>query len=118
MRVAFILLISLLLTLASAWFATESRAAGEQIDQNTAAGSSSKLDEEGPRLPNGKLQRDAILKHDLKRDLKDLREIRQLSDELIDELQADTAFVLSIKSLKKLERIEKLAGDVRKRVRK
>lgn len=77
-----------------------------------------KTEEEGPRLPNGKLQRDVILKHEHQRNLDELKEIRKLSDELIEDLETNTEFVLSLKSLKKLERMEKLTRDVRKRVQK
>jgi hypothetical protein len=77
-----------------------------------------KTEDEGPRLPNGKLQRDVILKHEHQRNLDELKEIRKLSDELIEELETNTEFVLSLKSLKKLERMEKLTRDVRKRVQK
>lgn len=74
--------------------------------------------DEGPRLPNGKLQRDAILKDEHRKNLEALREIQQLSGELIQELEADTEMVLSIKSLKKLEQLEKLSKQVKNRVRK
>lgn len=77
-----------------------------------------KTDDEGPRLPNGKLQRDVILKHEHQRNLDELKEIRELSGELIEELETNSEFVLSLKSLKKLERMEKLTRDVRKRVQK
>lgn len=77
-----------------------------------------KPDDEGLRLPNGKLQRDAILKHEHGKNLDELKEIHELSGELIEELEEDTEFVLSLKSLKKLERIEKLSKDVRKRIKK
>lgn len=75
-------------------------------------------DDEGPRLPNGKLQRDVILKYEHKKNLEDLQEIQRLSEELIKEMETNTEFVLSLASLKKLDRMEKLTKDVRKRVRK
>lgn len=89
-----------------------------QIDRYPEEKPFPKPDDEGPRLPNGKLQRDAILKHEHKQNLEDLREIHQLSGELIAEVEENTAFVLSLKSLKKLERMEKLSKDVRKRIQK
>lgn len=89
-----------------------------QIDRYPEEKPFPKPDDEGPRLPSGKLQRDAILKHDHQRNLDDLREIHQISGELIAELEENTAFVLSLKSLKQLERMEKLSKDVRKRIRK
>jgi hypothetical protein len=89
-----------------------------QIDRYPQEKPFPKPDDEGPRLPNGKLQRDAILKHEHKQNLEDLREIHQLSGELIAELEESTAFVLSLKSLKKLEKMEKLSKDVRKRIQK
>ncbi len=92
--------------------------AASQVDRYPEEAPFAKPGDEGPRLPNGKLQRDLILKHDHQRSLEDLREIHQLSGELIAELETDTAFVLSLKSLKKLERLEKLSKDVRKRIEK
>ncbi|MDZ7636780.1 MAG: hypothetical protein U5J83_00765 [Bryobacterales bacterium] len=71
-----------------------------------------------PVFANGKLQRDAMLKHEHQRNLQELKEIQDISGELLKELEENTEFVLSLKSLKKLERLEKLSKDVRKRIQK
>ncbi|MDZ7639517.1 MAG: hypothetical protein U5J83_14880 [Bryobacterales bacterium] len=89
-----------------------------QLDRYPEAKPFPKPDDEGPRLPNGKLQRDAILKHEHQRNLQELKEIQDISGELLKELEENTEFVLSLKSLKKLERLEKLSKDVRKRIQK
>lgn len=118
MRVPPLFLLSALLVASAAPLALHPQPGLAQIGRYPEAPPFPKPDDEGPRLPNGKLQRDVILKHDHQRNLEDLREIRRLSGELIGELRKDTAFVLSLKSLKKLERMEKLSKDVRKRIEK
>src|SRR5579862_2422912 len=64
------------------------------------------------RLPNGKLQRDEILKADLQKSLEDARELARLSDELKLDLEKNDHNVLSIAILKKTEEIEKLAKRI------
>lgn len=75
-------------------------------------------DEEGPRLPSGKLQRDAIIEHDHKKNLEDLREIQKLTEELLEEMEANTGYVFSVGSLKKMEQLEKLSKQVKNRFKK
>ena len=118
MRVPPVFLLCSLLAVGAAQLVFHSQLVIAQIDRYPEEKPFPKPDDEGPRLPNGKLQRDAILKHEHKQNLEDLREIHQLSGELIAELEENTAFVLSLKSLKKLERMEKLSKDVRKRIQK
>lgn len=118
MRLSPLFLLGSLLVAGIAQFALHPMPGLAQIDRYPEERPFPKPDDEGPRLPNGKLQRDAILKHEHQRSLEDLREIHRLSGELIAELEEDTAFVLSLKSVKKLERLEKLSKDVRKRIEK
>lgn len=118
MRVPPVFLLCILLVLSATQLVLHPRFAIAQIDRYPEEKPFPKPDDEGPRLPNGKLQRDAILKHEHQQNLEDLRSIHQLSGELIAEVEENTAFVLSLKSLKKLERIEKLSKDVRKRIQK
>lgn len=75
-------------------------------------------EDEGPRLPSGKLQRDAILEHEHKKNLEDLREIQKISAELIEELEASSGYVFSIQNLKKMEQMEKLSKQVKNRFKK
>ncbi|MCL4782173.1 MAG: hypothetical protein KJZ70_03985 [Bryobacterales bacterium] len=118
MRATPLFVLGSLLLASAAPFALHPMPGLAQIDRYPEEKPFPKPDDEGPRLPNGKLQRDAILKHEHQRSLEDLREIHRLSGELIAELEEDTAFVLSLKSVKKLERLEKLSKDVRKRIEK
>jgi hypothetical protein len=70
------------------------------------------------RLPNGRLQRDAILKADYERNLRDAAELERLTRELKVNLEKNTEYVFSIDDVKKLERIEKLAKDIRSRMKR
>lgn len=73
---------------------------------------------EDVRLPNGKLQRDAILNDDYEKSLKDARELARLSDELKTSLENEGKNVLSLQMLKKTEEIEKLAKRIRDRLKR
>ncbi len=70
------------------------------------------------RLPNGKKQSEAILKADFEKSLEDLRQITELSQTLLADMERDTSHVLSLNSIKKTEEIEKLARRVRGRMRR
>jgi len=69
------------------------------------------------RLPNGKLQRDEILKADFQKSLDDARELSRLADELKLDLEKNDRYVLSIATLKKTEDIEKLAKRIHDRLK-
>lgn len=69
------------------------------------------------RLPNGKLQRDEILKADYAQNVKDSAELTRLATEFQLELEKSDRFVLSLGLLKKLDDIEKLTKRVRGRIR-
>jgi hypothetical protein len=73
---------------------------------------------EEPRLPNGKLQRDEILKADFQKTLDDARELSRLADELKADLEKNDRYVLSIPTLKKTEDIEKLAKRIHDRLKR
>jgi hypothetical protein len=70
------------------------------------------------RLPNGKLQTDEILKADYEQNLKDLKQMQKLMDEIRGELEKNEQYVLSLGAIKKLEEIEKLSQKVRGRMRR
>ncbi len=72
---------------------------------------------EDVRLPNGKLQRDEILKADFQKSLEDARELSKLADELKLALEKNDRYVLSIGTLKKTEEIERLAKRIRDRLK-
>ena len=70
------------------------------------------------KLPNGKSQREEILKADHERSLKDAAELIKLSEELQIELEKNDRHVLSVASLKKLDDIEKIAKRIKSRLKR
>jgi hypothetical protein len=72
---------------------------------------------EDTRLPNGKSQRDEILKADFQKSLEDARELSKLADELKTDLEKNDRYVLSIATLKKTEDIEKIAKRIHDRLK-
>jgi hypothetical protein len=69
------------------------------------------------RLPNGKVQRDEILKAEREQNLKDAARLAGLAEQLRQDLEKNDRFVLSISTLKKTDEIEKLAKKIRSRLR-
>src|ERR1035438_2420825 len=63
--------------------------------------------DEDVRMPNGKLQKDEILKADFQKSLDDARELSKLADQLKADLEKNDRYVLSIPTLKKAEEIAK-----------
>lgn len=68
-------------------------------------------------LPNGKLQRDEILKADYNENLKDARNLIDLAKSFELELEKSDRFVLSLGLLKKLDDMDKLTKRIRNRMR-
>ena len=73
--------------------------------------------DEEARLPNGKLQRDEILKAEHQANIKDAAELAELAEQLKIDLEKNDRFVLSMATLKKTDDIEKLAKRIRSRLR-
>jgi hypothetical protein len=69
------------------------------------------------RLPNGKSQRDEILKAEHQENLKDAAKLLDLAQDLKEGLEKDDRYVLSLSTLKKTDEIEKLAKKIRSRLR-
>jgi hypothetical protein len=69
------------------------------------------------KLPNGKSQRDEILKAEHEQNLKDAAELAELAEQLKIDLEKNDRFVLSMATLKKTDEIEKLAKRIRTRLR-
>jgi hypothetical protein len=80
-------------------------------------GGGDETDQNNTRLPNGKLQRDEILKADYEQNLKDSARLADLAQQLQAELEKGDRFVLSLDTLKKTDEIEKLAKKIRSRLR-
>ncbi len=72
--------------------------------------------DEPVRLPDGKLQSEAIIKSEHEKSLKDLAELRKLIDEVQEEVEKNTQHVVSVQTLKKLSEIEKRAKNIRSRM--
>ena len=70
------------------------------------------------RLPNGKVQRDEILKADHEQNLKDAAQLADLAEQLKQDLEKNDRYVLSISTLKKTDEIEKLVKKIRSRLRR
>ena len=93
-------------------------AAQERDPPGRPPGSRTHDDPSEVRLPNGKLQRDEILKADYEKNLEDARQLLKLSEDLKLEIEKDAAFVLSIGAIKKTEEIEKIAKRIRGRIKR
>ena len=68
------------------------------------------------RLPNGKSQRDEILKAEHEQNLKDADQLIEMARDLREQIEKDDTFVLSISTLKKTDEIEKLVKKIRARL--
>jgi hypothetical protein len=79
---------------------------------------SSTEDQTDLRLPNGKLQRDEMLKADREQNLKDAAQLADLAEQLKQELEKNGRYVLSLSTLKKTDEIEKLVKKIRSRLRR
>jgi hypothetical protein len=75
-------------------------------------------DEADVRLPNGKVQRDEILKAEREQNLKDAAQLADLAEQLKLDLENNDRFVLSLSTLKKTDEIEKLVKKIRSRLRR
>jgi len=82
------------------------------------AQNSSTRDEPDVKLPNGKLQKDEIIRVDYEHNLRDAAELARLSEEIKDDLEKGDRYLVSTKTLKKLDDVEKLAKDIRQRMRR
>lgn len=69
------------------------------------------------QLPNGKSQRDEILKAEHEQNLKDAAKLADLAQDLRETLEKEDRYVFSLNTMKKAEEIEKLAHKIRSRIR-
>ena len=69
------------------------------------------------QLPNGKSQKDEILKAEHQQNLKDAAELADLAEQLKADLEKNDRYVLSMATLKKTDEIEKLVRKIRSRLR-
>ena len=73
--------------------------------------------QEDVKLPNGKLQRDEILKAEREDNIRDATQLVEMAQELKADLEKTDRFVLSMGTLKKTDDIEKLVKKIRGRLR-
>jgi hypothetical protein len=74
-------------------------------------------DSSDAKLPNGKSQREEMLKSDFQKTQEDAAKLVELSQSLQKDLEADGRHVLSLANLKKADEIEKIAKRIRGRIR-
>jgi hypothetical protein len=72
--------------------------------------------ETDPKLPNGKSQRDEILKAEREDNIRDAAKLIDMASSLKADLEKSDRFVLSLDMLKKTDDIEKLAKKIRDRL--
>jgi hypothetical protein len=70
------------------------------------------------RLPNGKKQRDAILKADYEQNVRDAQALAARAKDFQRELEKSDQYVLSLGLLKELDDIEKITRRIRGRMRR
>src|ERR1700680_2461855 len=75
-------------------------------------------DDPDVKLPNGKSQKDEIIRVDYERNLKDAGDLARLAEEIKDDLEKGDRYLVSLKTLKKLDDAEKLTKDIRQRLRR
>ena len=73
--------------------------------------------QEDPKLPNGKSQKDEVLKVEREENIKDAQRLVELAEGLKSDLEKNDRFVLSVDTLKKTDDIEKLVRKIRARLR-
>jgi hypothetical protein len=99
--------------------ASPQRGGGGPDPSTPPSGIAGRSQEQPPdsKLPNGKSQRDEILKAEHEQNLKDAAQLVDLAQQLQQDLEKNDAFVFSISTLKKTDDIEKLDKKIRSRLR-
>ena len=87
------------------------------LSQGRGGPRSRDADSQDTTLPNGKSQREEILKAEHEQNLKDAARLADLAQELREDLEKNDRYVLSIATLKKTDEIEKLVKKIRSRLR-
>ncbi|MDA1314568.1 MAG: hypothetical protein O2968_14610 [Acidobacteria bacterium] len=71
-----------------------------------------------PGIQTREQQRQAILKDDHKKSLKDIAEIRELARKLEEEMEKHEEHIVDLRTIQKAERIEALAKNIRNRMKR
>jgi len=114
-RWALVLSIAAILPLAPR--AVDAQRGGRAEPNATRAEPATADQQEDARLPNGKLQRDEIVKAEHEQNLKDADQLVELSEQLKEELEKNDLYVVSMSTVKKTDDIEKLVRKIRSRLR-
>ena len=80
--------------------------------------SSPTKDEPDVKLPNGKSQKDEIVRVDYERNLRDAGELARLAEEIKRDLEKGDRNLVSLRTLRQLDEVEKLTKDIRQRLRR
>jgi hypothetical protein len=91
--------------------------ASPQASQGRGGGVADTGEQGDVRLPNGKLQKDEILKAEHQQNIKDAAQLAELAQQLQQDLEKNDYSVLSMSTLKKTDDIEKLVKKIRSRLR-
>ena len=70
------------------------------------------------KLPNGRSQKDEMLKADHLKNIEDAQKLVQLSEQIKTTLEKNDRFVLSLEDIKRLDEIEKITKRLRSRLRR
>ena len=70
------------------------------------------------RLPDGRLQRDEILKFEHQKNLQDSAELVRLAQDLKTDLDKSGVYVVSVGSIRKTDEIEKIVRRIRGRLKR
>jgi Tfp pilus assembly protein PilO len=81
------------------------------------AGRGQQQDEPDSVMPNGKSQKEEILKAEHQQNLKDAAVLADLAEQLKADLEKNDRYILSMSTLKKTDDIEKLVKRIRTRLR-
>ena len=87
------------------------------LSQRGGGRSGGQGDEPDLRMPDGKSQKEEILKAEHQQNLKDAAELADLAEQLKADLEKDDRYTLSMATLKKTDEIEKLVRRIRSRLR-
>lgn len=71
-----------------------------------------------PGIQTREQQRQAILKEDHEKSLRDIAEIRELARELEEEMEKHEQHIVDLRTMEKAERIEELAKNIRNRMKR
>jgi hypothetical protein len=74
------------------------------------------VQQEDPKLPNGKSQHDEILKAEREQNIRDAARLVEMAGSLKADLEKNDRFILSMDTLKKTDDIEKLVKKIRDRL--